>query len=73
VKNITEIRSSGLDTITSSFRFRHKDGHYLWFESTTRIVRDAAGQIQEFLNISRNIPGEAASLRTPGKKGIRTG
>ncbi|MCK9631637.1 MAG: PAS domain S-box protein [Methanoregula sp.] len=73
VKNIADIRSNGRDTITSSFRFRHKDGHYLWFESTTRVIRDAAGEIQEFLNISRNIPGEAASLRTTGKKGIRTG
>jgi len=60
VKDIAVIRDSGQDTVTSSFRFRHKDGHYLWFESTTRIVRDEKGQVREYLSISRDITG-----RTP--------
>jgi len=55
VKDIAAIRGSGQDTVTSTFRFRHKDGRYLWFESTTRIIRDASGQVKEFLNISRDI------------------
>ncbi|MDD4136675.1 MAG: PAS domain S-box protein, partial [Methanoregula sp.] len=62
MKDIAVIRDSGQDTVTSSFRFRHKDGHYLWFESTTRIVRDEAGQIREYLSISRDITG-----RTPDR------
>jgi PAS domain S-box-containing protein len=42
--------------VTSTFRFRHKDGHYLWFESTTKIIRDEkTGQVREFLSISRDI------------------
>jgi PAS domain S-box-containing protein len=57
VKAMTAIRSSGQDTVTSSFRFRHKEGHFIWFESTTRIVRDASGQVREFLSISRDITG----------------
>ncbi|MDD1693594.1 MAG: PAS domain S-box protein, partial [Methanoregula sp.] len=55
MKDLAAIRSSGKDTIISSFRFRHKGGHYLWFESTTRIIRDDTGQIKEFLSISRDI------------------
>jgi PAS domain S-box-containing protein len=55
VKDIGAICESGQDTVTSTFRFRHKDGHYLRFESTTRIVRDRSGQVKEFLSISRDI------------------
>jgi PAS domain S-box-containing protein len=72
-EKIATIRSSGQDTITSSFRFRHKEGHYLCFESSTRVVRDAEGQVREFLNISRNIDGETAGLRKKGREKIRTG
>ena len=57
MQNLQAISTSGQDTITSSFRFRHKDGHYILFESTTRIIRDAGGQVREFLNISRDISG----------------
>jgi PAS domain S-box-containing protein len=56
-KDILEILTGKQDTVTSTFRFRHKDGHYLWFESTTRIVRDAAGNVKEFISISRDITG----------------
>ncbi len=57
MQDLRSIGASGQDTITSSFRFRHKDGHYVLFESTTRIIRDAGGQVREFLNISRDISG----------------
>lgn len=57
MRDLQAIAASGQDTTTSSFRFRHKDGHYILFESTTRIIRDAGGQIREFLNISRDISG----------------
>jgi PAS domain S-box-containing protein len=40
----------------SAFRFRHKDGRYLWFESTHNIIRDEkTGAIKEFLSISRDV------------------
>lgn len=53
--DIARIRDSGEETVTSTFRFRHKDGRYVLFESTTRIVRDATGKVKEFLNISRDV------------------
>ncbi len=55
-QDLAAISCSGIDRTTSTFRFRHRDGHYLWFESTTRIIRDEnTGQVKEFLNISRDI------------------
>lgn len=59
--DIARIRDSGEGTVTSTFRFRHRDGHYLLFESTTRIVRDAAGNVKEFLSISRDISTRSAT------------
>ena len=61
MRDIGMIRRLGLMDITSAFRFRHRDGNYLWFESTTGIIRDEAGQIKEFISISRDITG-----RNPG-------
>jgi PAS domain S-box-containing protein len=57
MKEVELIHSSGQETATTIFRIRHKAGHYLRFESTTRIVRDEAGRIREYLSISRDITG----------------
>ncbi|HEX3000766.1 MAG TPA: PAS domain S-box protein, partial [Methanoregula sp.] len=53
VHNLQGIHKSGEETTTSKFRFRHKNGQYLLFESTTRIIRDQDGKVKEFLSISR--------------------
>ena len=55
-RNITVIVQNGLSHFASTFRFRHKDGRYLWFESTTKVIRDEkTGQVLEFLSMSRDI------------------
>jgi PAS domain S-box-containing protein len=55
-QDIMAIMQNGSDHVTSTFRFRHKDGRYLWFESTTKVIRDEkTGQVREFLSISRDI------------------
>jgi len=64
MKDLAEIHRSGKEIVTSTFRFRHKGGHYLWFESTTRIVRDGSGNVKEFLSISRDITGRNAGQFT---------
>jgi PAS domain S-box-containing protein len=47
---------SGSAQITLTFRLRHKDGHYSWFESTVRIIRDEkTPRVREYLSISRDI------------------
>ena len=60
MQNLSVISSSSRDTLTSTFRFRHKVGHYLWFETTTRILRHASGAVKEFISISRDITGRQA-------------
>jgi diguanylate cyclase (GGDEF)-like protein/PAS domain S-box-containing protein len=38
------------------YRIRHKDGRYIWFETTMRIVSDpATGNVSEIIAVSRNI------------------
>jgi PAS domain S-box-containing protein len=38
------------------YRVRHKDGHYVWVESTSRLVRDAeTGEPQEIITVTRDI------------------
>ncbi|WP_138495586.1 PAS domain-containing protein [Paenibacillus pinistramenti] len=36
-------------------RIRHKEGHYLWFETSFQVIRDQSGQVQSVLAIGRNI------------------
>lgn len=56
VGDIQRIRGKGITRATASFRFRHRDGHYLWLESTTNVIRDEqSGKILEHFSISRDI------------------
>ncbi|WP_449600552.1 PAS domain S-box protein [Paenibacillus sp. Marseille-Q9583] len=43
------------DTEVYTRRARHKDGHYLWIESSSQVVRDEQGQIKQILTIGRDI------------------
>ncbi len=46
----------GQVSYTVSYRIRHKYGHYLWFESTSRTVRNPhTDEIEELVAISRDI------------------
>ena len=43
-------------TYTVSYRIRRKDGKYIWFETTSRTIRDpVSGAVQEIICISRDI------------------
>ncbi|MFC4103281.1 PAS domain S-box protein [Paenibacillus xanthanilyticus] len=37
------------------FRYRHKDGHYVWLESASRYTFDANGDVDEIIAVSRDI------------------
>jgi PAS domain S-box-containing protein len=46
------------------FRFRHKNGTYVWFETTSAYAYDEHGDVQEIIAISRDITGRnQADLR----------
>ncbi|QUL56925.1 PAS domain S-box protein [Paenibacillus tritici] len=36
-------------------RVRHKNGHYIWIESSFQIMRDSAGEVRQLLTIARDI------------------
>ncbi|SDC54504.1 PAS domain S-box-containing protein [Paenibacillus sp. UNCCL117] len=36
-------------------RLRHKNGHYLWMETSFQIIRDAQGQVEKVLTMGRDV------------------
>lgn len=39
-----------------TYRYRHKDGHYVWLESTSRTLRDpGSGELLEIISVSRDV------------------
>ncbi|MGB7712343.1 MAG: response regulator [Microcoleus sp.] len=54
-------------TYTVSYRVRRQDGQYIWFETTSRTIRDkVSGEVQEIIGISRDI-----SLRKQTEQELR--
>jgi PAS domain S-box-containing protein len=50
--------AGGRDTVNIEFRILHKNGHFLWFETTSQTVRnEGTGRLLEFYNVSRDITG----------------
>ncbi|GGD80522.1 PAS domain S-box protein [Paenibacillus nasutitermitis] len=47
--------NSSADNALFTYRVLHKDGHYIWLETTTKIIRDEQGQILKILGIGRDI------------------
>ena len=45
----------GLDTFIDEFRILHKNGHWVYFETTTKIIRDSNNNPVKFLSTSRDI------------------
>ncbi len=40
---------------TNVYRFQHRDGHYIWLETTSRTIRDDDGRPQEVICVSRDV------------------
>lgn len=40
---------------TNVFRYRHKKGHYIWLETTSRTIRDDSGTPVEVICVSRDV------------------
>ncbi|WP_339316067.1 PAS domain S-box protein [Paenibacillus sp. FSL R10-2734] len=51
------IEQGKLDSYTDVItrRVRHMDGHYLWIESSSQVVRDEQGDVKQILTIGRDI------------------
>ena len=51
----TYLRATTSDNITIVFRWRHKDGHYVWIESTGKAIRDSRGKPFQLHSVNRDI------------------
>lgn len=52
---IRNFEENGADSGTDTFRMRHKDGSYVRFEATIRVIRDKkTGRVREFYMVSRD-------------------
>ncbi|WP_286240737.1 PAS domain-containing sensor histidine kinase [Neptuniibacter halophilus] len=40
---------------TNVYRYRHKQGHYIWLETTSRVIRDERGKPMEIICVSRDV------------------
>ncbi|MGE4415835.1 MAG: PAS domain S-box protein, partial [Marinobacterium sp.] len=40
---------------TNVYRFQHRDGHYIWLETTSRTIRDELGHPVEIICVSRDV------------------
>jgi PAS domain S-box-containing protein len=66
-RDLTSTARNGVN-FPLTFRLRHRNGHYLWFETMTKIILDEkTGHLREFLSISRDITARKQSgEETPG-------
>jgi PAS domain S-box-containing protein len=56
IQKATEELRRSKDVLTISFRFRKKNGTYIWFESTIKVVRNlVSGNVDEIIAVSRDI------------------
>ena len=48
------------DHLVIEFRFRHRDGHYVWLRDEKRVVRDGAGRVTELVGSWTNVTDRVA-------------
>ncbi len=57
---IDELEQQGY--LTTTYRIRHQQGHYLWFETASRAIRDTyTGSVVEVISVSRDITARIRS------------
>jgi PAS domain S-box-containing protein len=52
---VEELFSGEVPHQTLTYRFRHKDGHFVWLETRRRLLRDADGRPTDMLSVVRDI------------------
>ncbi|WNQ12141.1 PAS domain S-box protein [Paenibacillus aurantius] len=48
-------RQEGNPAAPLTYRVRHKDGHYIWFETNLRKIRSFKGEVDKILTIGRDV------------------
>lgn len=49
---------------TNTYRYRHKDGHYIWLETTSKTIRDEKGKSVEIICVSRDVTEREMAQRS---------
>ncbi|MDD1682256.1 MAG: PAS domain S-box protein [Methanoregula sp.] len=67
-RDLAAMAQNGAGNFPLTFRLRHRNGHYLWFETMTKIIRDEkTGQVREFLSIFRDITARKQYEKEAGR------
>lgn len=57
-KRAQEQAARAPDVYTATYRVRHRDGHYLWLETSSRVLIDPdTGQASDIITVSRDVSG----------------
>jgi len=51
----TSLLAGGREVLSGSFRMRHKQGHHLWVETISRVLRDEEGKVIGWVSNTRDI------------------
>lgn len=57
-REVTEHLTCGPDSYQQQYRFRHGDGHWLWLEDRTWLVRDKQGRVTDIYGVLIDISAE---------------
>jgi diguanylate cyclase (GGDEF)-like protein/PAS domain S-box-containing protein len=52
---VAELQDGAHASRTFSYRVRRKDGSHVWFETTSRAIRNSWGAVEEIVSVSRDI------------------
>ena len=55
---------------TVAYRFRHRDGHYIWIQDTFKVIRDEAGQPLELVGAWADVTVRTEAERTALKANV---
>ncbi len=54
----------GEEQVTTIYRMRHRDGHYVWLETVSKAITDAdTGQVLEIISVSRDVTRHYEALQ----------
>ncbi|MBR9859718.1 PAS domain-containing sensor histidine kinase [bacterium] len=62
---------SGANRTQIEYRFRHKDGHYIWFDTTTELIKDEDGNISSLITSSRDVTERVNAERAASESEAR--
>jgi diguanylate cyclase (GGDEF)-like protein/PAS domain S-box-containing protein len=60
---LRKIRNAEIDTIINTHRYQHADGHYVWIEWYTSVIKNEIGKLQSVLSLGVDVTARVAAER----------